>query len=121
MNLAGFLSVFWVISSVGAAKKEGEDDWVHLPNKCEGKLSVGVSSVRFSEEGPRTCRGPEPGESRGRAGGEPGTWTVTSPCGGLDTEVCYITAVIKLQALFTYMSTTSADVKQHKNKMSLMS
>ncbi|XP_036967714.1 protein canopy homolog 3 [Acanthopagrus latus] len=35
MNLAGFLSVFWVISSVGAAKKEGEDDWVHLPNKCE--------------------------------------------------------------------------------------
>lgn len=68
MNLAGFLSVFWVISSVGAAKKEGEDDWVHLPNKCEGKLSVGVSSVRFSEEGPRTCRGPEPGESRGRAG-----------------------------------------------------
>ena len=64
MNLAGFLSVFWVISSVGAAKKEGEDDWVHLPNKCEGKLSVGVSSVRFSEE----VRGPAGAQSRERAG-----------------------------------------------------
>ena len=65
MNLAGFLSVFWVISSVGAAKKEGEDDWVHLPNKCEGRLSVGVSWVRFSEEGQRTCRGPEQRERMG--------------------------------------------------------
>lgn len=34
MNLVVFLVI---ISSVGAAKPEGDDEWVHLPNKCEGK------------------------------------------------------------------------------------
>lgn len=37
MILAGFLSCVFVISSIGAAKEGGDDDWVHLPNKCEGK------------------------------------------------------------------------------------
>lgn len=37
MVLAGFVSFLLVISSVGAAKDGGDDEWVHLPNKCEGK------------------------------------------------------------------------------------
>lgn len=37
MILLGVLSFVCVILSVGAAKDGGDDDWVHLPNKCEGK------------------------------------------------------------------------------------
>lgn len=40
MFLAGLLSFFLVIPSVGAAKDGGDDEWVHLPNKCEGKLCL---------------------------------------------------------------------------------
>lgn len=38
MILAAYLSFFLLISSVEAAK-DGDDDWVHLPNKCEGNGS----------------------------------------------------------------------------------
>lgn len=37
MFVAGFTSFFVIIWSVGAAKDGGDDEWVHLPNKCEGK------------------------------------------------------------------------------------
>lgn len=33
----GFASLALAIWSVGAAKDGGDDEWVHLPNKCEGK------------------------------------------------------------------------------------
>lgn len=36
MNSATYLSFFLLISSAGAAKSGGDDDWVHLPDKCEG-------------------------------------------------------------------------------------
>lgn len=39
MILAAYLSFFLIFSSVGAAKNAGDDDWVHLPNKCEGNGS----------------------------------------------------------------------------------
>ncbi|TNN23551.1 hypothetical protein EYF80_066327 [Liparis tanakae] len=41
MTLAAYLTVISVMSSVGAAKTGGDDDWVYLPNKCEGKRSPG--------------------------------------------------------------------------------
>lgn len=37
MFVAGFMWFFVIIWSVGAAKDVGDDEWVHLPNKCEGK------------------------------------------------------------------------------------
>lgn len=37
MFVAGFASILVIIWSVGAAKDGGDDEWVHLPNKCEGK------------------------------------------------------------------------------------
>lgn len=37
MMFAVYWSALAVISSVGAAKVDGDDDWVHLPNRCEGK------------------------------------------------------------------------------------
>lgn len=37
MILSPYLSLFFVIFSVGTSKTtDGDDDWVHLPNKCEG-------------------------------------------------------------------------------------
>lgn len=35
MIIVSYLSFFCMIVSVGAAKSAGDDDWVHLPNKCE--------------------------------------------------------------------------------------
>lgn len=43
MILVAYLSFFLLISSVGAAK-DGDDDWVHLPNKCEGKAACGAQN-----------------------------------------------------------------------------
>lgn len=37
MFVTGFASILVIIWSVGAAKDGGDDEWVHLPNKCEGK------------------------------------------------------------------------------------
>lgn len=37
MFVAAFTSFFVIICSVGAAKDAGDDEWVHLPNRCEGK------------------------------------------------------------------------------------
>lgn len=37
MFVAGFASFLVIIWSAGAAKDGGDDEWVHLPNKCEGK------------------------------------------------------------------------------------
>lgn len=37
MLVAGFTSFFVIIWSAGAAKDGGDDEWVHLPDKCEGK------------------------------------------------------------------------------------
>ncbi len=56
MAVAGFLSFFLMISSVGAAKEGGDDEWVHLPNKCEGKLTV--SSVWFLKTGSEDLQRP---------------------------------------------------------------
>lgn len=49
MVLATLWTVFFVISLVGAAKNPGDDDWVHLPNKCEGKRR------RLAASGPHSC------------------------------------------------------------------
>ncbi|XP_040887013.1 protein canopy homolog 3 [Toxotes jaculatrix] len=52
MILAAYVSFFWIISSVGAAKKEGDDDWVHLPNKCEVCKFVSIEmKSAFDETG----------------------------------------------------------------------
>lgn len=39
MDVMDYLWFLALISAVGAAKSAGDDDWVHLPNKCEGKCS----------------------------------------------------------------------------------
>ncbi|CAI5659805.1 unnamed protein product [Oreochromis niloticus] len=51
MILAAYLSFFLLISSVGAAK-DGDDDWVHLPNKCEVCKFVSIEmKSAFDETG----------------------------------------------------------------------
>ncbi|CAK6975789.1 protein canopy homolog 3 [Scomber scombrus] len=46
------VSFFLVISWVGAARKEGDDDWVHLPNKCEVCKFVSIEmKSAFDETG----------------------------------------------------------------------
>lgn len=37
MFVGVFTSFLVIILSVRAAKGGGDDEWVHLPNKCEGK------------------------------------------------------------------------------------
>ncbi|KAM6894154.1 protein canopy homolog 3 [Lycodopsis pacificus] len=52
MNLAAYLSFFSIISSVGAAKTAGDDDWVYLPNKCEVCKFVSIEmKSAFDETG----------------------------------------------------------------------
>ncbi|XP_022074319.2 protein canopy homolog 3 [Acanthochromis polyacanthus] len=46
-----FLLVFW---SVGAAKDTGDDDWVHLPNKCEVCKFVSIEMKSAFEETGKT-------------------------------------------------------------------
>ncbi|XP_053199769.1 protein canopy homolog 3 [Scomber japonicus] len=46
------VSFFLVFSWVGAARKEGDDDWVHLPNKCEVCKFVSIEmKSAFDETG----------------------------------------------------------------------
>ncbi|XP_068574316.1 protein canopy homolog 3 [Cebidichthys violaceus] len=52
MILAAYLSFFSIISSVGAAKTAGDDDWVYLPNKCEVCKFVSIEmKSAFDETG----------------------------------------------------------------------
>ncbi|KAL4007504.1 hypothetical protein ACER0C_001356 [Sarotherodon galilaeus] len=53
MILAAYLSFFLLISSVGAAK-DGDDDWVHLPNKCEVCKFVSIEMKSAFEETGKT-------------------------------------------------------------------
>lgn len=57
MILSGVLSFVCVILSVGAAKDGGDDDWVHLPNKCEGK-NESLNGVSFQEQDRAPCLEP---------------------------------------------------------------
>ncbi|XP_037614029.1 protein canopy homolog 3 [Sebastes umbrosus] len=52
MILAAYLWFFSLVSSVGAAKSGGDDDWVHLANKCEvcKYVSIEMKSA-FDETG----------------------------------------------------------------------
>lgn len=43
MFVAGLTSLLVIIGSVAAAKDGGDDEWVHLPNKCEGKRQMSAS------------------------------------------------------------------------------
>uniref|UniRef100_A0A3B5LFY3 Protein canopy homolog 3 n=1 Tax=Xiphophorus couchianus TaxID=32473 RepID=A0A3B5LFY3_9TELE len=51
-------AVYWsalaVISSVGAAKTDGDDDWVHLPNRCEVCKFVSIEMKSAFEETGKT-------------------------------------------------------------------
>ncbi|XP_072232625.1 protein canopy homolog 3 [Leuresthes tenuis] len=52
MNLLVNLSFLLIISVAGAAKKEGDDEWVHLPNKCEVCKFVSIEmKSAFQETG----------------------------------------------------------------------
>ncbi|XP_068443702.1 protein canopy homolog 3 [Clinocottus analis] len=52
MILAAYLSLFSVLSSAGAAKTGGDDDWVYLPNKCEVCKFVSIEmKSAFDETG----------------------------------------------------------------------
>ncbi|XP_054457607.1 protein canopy homolog 3 [Anoplopoma fimbria] len=52
MVSAAYLSFFCMISSVGAAKTGGDDDWVYLPNKCEVCKFVSIEmKSAFDETG----------------------------------------------------------------------
>ncbi|XP_037335975.2 protein canopy homolog 3 [Pungitius pungitius] len=52
MILAAYLSLFSIISSAGAAKSSGDDDWVYLPNKCEVCKFVSIEmKSAFDETG----------------------------------------------------------------------
>ncbi|XP_075948452.1 protein canopy homolog 3 [Anarhichas minor] len=52
MILAAYLSFFSILSSVGAAKTAGDDDWVYLPNKCEVCKFVSIEmKSAFDETG----------------------------------------------------------------------
>ncbi|XP_028261972.1 protein canopy homolog 3 [Parambassis ranga] len=54
MILAALWTIFFVISLVGAAKKPGDDDWVHLPNKCEVCKFVSIEMKSAFEETGKT-------------------------------------------------------------------
>ncbi|KAM8899606.1 protein canopy homolog 3 [Spinachia spinachia] len=52
MPLAAYLCFLSIISSVGAAKSSGDDDWVYLPNKCEVCKFVSIEmKSAFDETG----------------------------------------------------------------------
>ncbi|KAM9717751.1 protein canopy homolog 3 [Menidia menidia] len=52
MILLAQFSFLLIISLVGAAKSEGDDDWVHLPNKCEVCKFVSIEmKSSFQETG----------------------------------------------------------------------
>nr|XP_046237057.1 protein canopy homolog 3 [Scatophagus argus] len=52
MILLGFLSFFVLTSTAVAAKSGGDDDWVHLPNKCEVCKFVSIEmKSAFDETG----------------------------------------------------------------------
>ncbi|KAF3837447.1 hypothetical protein F7725_004911 [Dissostichus mawsoni] len=52
MIIVSYLSFFCMILSVGAAKSAGDDDWVHLPNKCEVCKFVSIEmKSAFDETG----------------------------------------------------------------------
>ncbi|XP_034413300.1 protein canopy homolog 3 [Cyclopterus lumpus] len=52
MIVAAYLTFFSVMSSVGAAKTGGDDDWVYLPNKCEVCKFVSIEmKSAFDETG----------------------------------------------------------------------
>ncbi|KAK5848170.1 hypothetical protein PBY51_005807 [Eleginops maclovinus] len=52
MILVAWLSFLCMIWSVGAAKSAGDDDWVHLPNKCEVCKFVSIEmKSAFDETG----------------------------------------------------------------------
>lgn len=42
-----FTCVVLFLVSTAAAKKSGDDEWVHLPDKCEGKLSLFIINQYF--------------------------------------------------------------------------
>ncbi|KAK2862809.1 hypothetical protein Q5P01_002342 [Channa striata] len=54
MVLAAYLSFLLLTSSVGAAKPGGDDDWVHLPNKCEVCKFVSIEMKMAFEETAKT-------------------------------------------------------------------
>ncbi|XP_003966924.1 protein canopy homolog 3 [Takifugu rubripes] len=52
MFVAAFTSFFVIIWSVGAAKDGGDDEWVHLPNRCEVCKFVSIEmKSAFDETG----------------------------------------------------------------------
>uniref|UniRef100_UPI0037E7DDEE protein canopy homolog 3 n=1 Tax=Semicossyphus pulcher TaxID=241346 RepID=UPI0037E7DDEE len=52
MVSAGYLSFFLIVSSVGAAKTGGDDEWVNLPDKCEVCKFVSIEmKSAFDETG----------------------------------------------------------------------
>lgn len=52
MIIVSYLSFVCMILSVGAAKSAGDDDWVHLPNKCEVCKFVSIEmKSAFDETG----------------------------------------------------------------------
>uniref|UniRef100_A0A096MDN8 Protein canopy homolog 3 n=1 Tax=Poecilia formosa TaxID=48698 RepID=A0A096MDN8_POEFO len=51
---AVYWSVLAVILSVGAAKTDGDDDWVHLPNRCEVCKFVSIEMKSAFEETGKT-------------------------------------------------------------------
>ncbi|KAM3590893.1 uncharacterized protein V6R79_018477 [Siganus canaliculatus] len=54
MILAEYLALFFVVSSVGAAKTGGDDEWVHLPDKCEVCKFVSIEMKSAFEETGKT-------------------------------------------------------------------
>ncbi|XP_013872878.1 protein canopy homolog 3 [Austrofundulus limnaeus] len=54
MILVTYLSFLLIISSVRAAKTEGDDEWVHLPNKCEVCKFVSIEMKSAFEETGKT-------------------------------------------------------------------
>uniref|UniRef100_A0A1A8GH10 Protein canopy homolog 3 n=1 Tax=Nothobranchius korthausae TaxID=1143690 RepID=A0A1A8GH10_9TELE len=54
MILASYFLFLLTFSSVGAAKTEGDDDWVHLPNRCEVCKFVSIEMKSAFDETGRT-------------------------------------------------------------------
>uniref|UniRef100_A0A1A7X0Q8 Protein canopy homolog 3 n=1 Tax=Iconisemion striatum TaxID=60296 RepID=A0A1A7X0Q8_9TELE len=54
MILVSYLLFLLTFSSVGAAKSEGDDDWVHLPNRCEVCKFVSIEMKSAFDETGRT-------------------------------------------------------------------
>lgn len=54
MILVAYLSVFVLFLAAGAAKDGGDDEWVHLPNKCEVCKFVSIEMKSAFEETGKT-------------------------------------------------------------------